>query len=297
MSEFVEQDMDGNFDNYFRDTGNMAEMETAGTRYTDIKEDLYILLVEKTEGEAMSRLRGCQIGNGIQTYMVLYKWFMGASGQAIADRVKRLMSPTPPKTEQDIADAIEKWSDSAKILENMRAEYKLPDFFNVTALETLMSVGQAKLYFESIKGQGYDFEDMLQKCKDYGMRRRLDHMHKNRSDDMDIGAVQDGGNTPEEEWEMGGQERYWEEDWYMDTDAMGKSKGKGATWMGKGATPKGSWMPFMKGKGKAYPKGKGKGDKGKGKGPTCHKCGHPGHLARDCPDPNPFQGYCTACGA
>ena len=201
-------------------------MVAAGTSLTDMKEDLYILLVEKTEGEAMSRLRGCQVGDGIQTYMVLYKWFMGASGQAIADRVKRLMSPAPPKTEHDIADMIEKWSDSARMLENMKDEYKLPDFFKVTALETLMSIGQAKLYFESLKSQGIGFEDMLQKCKDYGMRRRLDHMHKHKSDDMDIGAVQETSHDYPEEWEMGGNEMWWNDDWPPDTDAMGSPRVK-----------------------------------------------------------------------
>ena len=32
-----------------------------------------------------------------------------------------------------------------------------------------------------------------------------------------------------------------------------------------------------------------------GKG-ECYKSGHPGHLARDCQDPRPFQGHCTICG-
>ena len=68
---------------------------------------------------------------------------------------------------------------------------KVPDFFKVTALETIMSVGQARLYFDSIKSQGHDFDSLLQKCRDYAMRRRLDHLHRSQTDDMDIGAVED----------------------------------------------------------------------------------------------------------
>ena len=51
-------------------------------------------------------------------------------------------------------------------------------------------------------------------------------------------------------------------------------------------------------KGKGNIKGNTKGDPkgiGKGKG-VCYKCGHAGHIARDCPDPRPFQGNCTICG-
>ena len=37
---------------------------------------------------------------------------MGASGQAVTDRMKRLRSPAVPKGEADIADAIERWIES-----------------------------------------------------------------------------------------------------------------------------------------------------------------------------------------
>merc|ERR1712015_487361 len=123
--------------------------------------------MDKTEGEASLRVRGCTPGQGVRAYMVIYKWFMGTSGQAVTDRIKRLMSPTTPKTEADIADAIERWVESGRTLECLKQEYRLPDVFKVTALEQLMGVGQAKLHFESIKSQDADFDIMLQKCRDY----------------------------------------------------------------------------------------------------------------------------------
>ena len=84
-------------------------MTAGGTTYERMDEDLYTLLTDKTEGEAALRVRGCNPGQGVKAYMVVYKWFIGASGQAVTDRMKKLMSPATPKAESDIADAIERW--------------------------------------------------------------------------------------------------------------------------------------------------------------------------------------------
>ena len=106
---------------------------------------------DKTEGEAAIRVRGCEHGNGIMAYMTIYKWYTGATGQAMSDRFRKLMSPGVPKSEADIVDAIEKWVDAGRLLENMKAEYKLADPFKMTALVQFMNVGHAKLHFEALR--------------------------------------------------------------------------------------------------------------------------------------------------
>ena len=55
------------------------------------------------------------------------------------------MSPTTPKTEAEIADAIERCVEAARTLESLKPEYKLSEPYKVTALESLMNVGQGKL--------------------------------------------------------------------------------------------------------------------------------------------------------
>ena len=88
MAEYVDQDMTGDFETLFKNTQDCRDMESQGSTYGNISEDLYILLVDKTEGEAMVRLRGCSHGDGVSAYMAIYKWFMGASGQAITERIR-----------------------------------------------------------------------------------------------------------------------------------------------------------------------------------------------------------------
>ena len=148
------------------------------------------------------------------------------------------------------------------------------------------------------------------------MKRRLEHSHKSKSDDMDIGQVDD----PEEasRWDMGGNHMGHDQEdasdeWDMDAMGKGKSKGKGkfGGWyqQGKGTGSGGQGAGFgmskgsakggydTKGRGKTAGKGGNRGDekgKDRGKG-ACYKCGHPGHAPQDCPDPRPFQGYCTLC--
>ena len=195
MMDYVDQEQGGNFEEMFQESEEGKEMIGGGTTYERMDEDLYTLLMDKTEGEAALRVRGCSPGQGVRAYMVVYKWFMGASGQAVTDRMKKLMPPATPKNESDIADAIERWMESGRMLEGLKQEYRLPEPFKVTALEQLMGVGQAKLHFESIKTMDMGFDSLLQKCRDYALRRRLEHNHRKGKDDMEVDAVLGGSDT------------------------------------------------------------------------------------------------------
>ena len=113
----------------------------------------------------------------------------GASGQAVTDRTKKLMSPATPKSEADIAAATERRMESGRMLEGLKQEYLLPEPFTVTALEQLMGVGQAKLHFESIKPWTWDSTRFCRSAGITPLRRRLEHNHRKGHDDMDVDAV------------------------------------------------------------------------------------------------------------
>ena len=114
---------------------------------------------------------------------------MGVSGQAISDRVRRLMSPATGQHEHEIADQLNQWMEAMRTMEGLKDEFKLQDPFKIIALEQIMAVGQPKLFFENVKISGGKFEDIFNKCKDYATRRRIEHGHKRGRDDMEVDAL------------------------------------------------------------------------------------------------------------
>ena len=94
------------------------------------------------------------------------------------------------------------------MLEGMKDEYKLPDAYKITALEQIMGARQAKLYFESLRLRNLGYEDILKQCREYALRRRLEHRHKKGKDDMDLDGINNKGR---ENIDMGGG--YWNQAW------------------------------------------------------------------------------------
>ena len=90
-------------------TQDLDNIEGAGDigKKTDANEDLYYVLVEKTEGEAALRVNSGEPGEGIQAYMRVYLWFAGITGLALTEKTQLIMHPTPAKHDHEIADLLE----------------------------------------------------------------------------------------------------------------------------------------------------------------------------------------------
>ena len=53
-------------------------------------EDLYYVLVEKTEGDAALRVSSGEPGEGLRAYMRVYLWFAGTTGLALTEKTRML---------------------------------------------------------------------------------------------------------------------------------------------------------------------------------------------------------------
>ena len=164
-------------------------------------EELYYLLVEKTEGDAALRVNSGTPGQGLQAYMRVYLWFAGTTGLALTEKTRMLMHPTPPKHEHEIADALEKWFEQERTLRAHGKNYELNVAFKVTALKILMSCRRE--HFENLEREAKArhgdqlseamFEDLANKIKEYAQQRRLEEvLRKTRGDPMDIGQLNQG---------------------------------------------------------------------------------------------------------
>ena len=109
---------------------------------SQLNEDMYSVLMDRTEGDAWLRVKSVSSGNGLAAFVKVYKWFTGTSGQGLSERARTIMAPNPPKHEGDLSESVDKWLDSLKIVQSHRG-YFLNVRLRVTALKMLM-IGRAK---------------------------------------------------------------------------------------------------------------------------------------------------------
>ena len=77
-------------------------------KVSQLNEDMYSVLMDKTEGDAWLRVKTVTSGNGLAAFVKIYKWFTGTSGQGMSERARTIMAPSPSKSEGDMSEAIDK---------------------------------------------------------------------------------------------------------------------------------------------------------------------------------------------
>ena len=69
LTRHVEHEVEEDFEDWIK---NEVEYKDEG-HYKEINEDLYVLLMDKSETEALTRVRSCPAGEGLQAYRKVYK--------------------------------------------------------------------------------------------------------------------------------------------------------------------------------------------------------------------------------
>ena len=130
--------------------------------------------------------------------------------------------------------------------------FVLPPEFRLAALQKLMSGSQqSKGAYEQLMMEGKGHEVILQKCKGYAQRRRMEYSHRRGNDPMDLDVLKHTADV-EEGWMTGQGEGAWEWsfnpwqvdyqeaselDYFNNNSTGGKSKGKGKSFKGYGKGP------------------------------------------------------------
>ena len=94
--------------------------------------------MDKTEDDALRRVKISEPGSGVEAYQRLYKWYSGVSGMGLMERARAVQNPTPPKREEDTALAIEKRLEQVQGLEKHGPQYRVGIVFRVTVLRSLL---------------------------------------------------------------------------------------------------------------------------------------------------------------
>ena len=111
-----------------------------------LNEDMYSVLMDKTNADAWLRVRAVDMGEGVVAYVKVYKWFVGIRGMGRSEKAWHITAPSTPRSEVDIADAVEKWLEGSRLFSGNRG-YQISYKLKVTALRIFV-VGGARDHYE-----------------------------------------------------------------------------------------------------------------------------------------------------
>ena len=299
--------------------------------YDTVKKALWSVLEVKTTGEAgdiiefLGNDTGAARKNGFEAYRRVHQWYTELTGEALSVRRDRFFNPQPPKNEEDVAKAIQKWEFDRRELQALDPSIAdAPTWmfanalkkFLVGALATEIFTQQTRWVGEG-KTEKEQFVEMKRHMCNWAAQKSLlarsakdgnldEVTHGDAWYEHDNGYsyglnewynesyyTDDNWNavceyTSEGNDEVSYDTGYPADDWELCNFQLQKGKGKGGKGKGKGKGGKG--FPLGKGYGKGG-KTSEKGGKGPGKGYDKGKGGKgKGGKGKG------FQGLCYTCG-
>ena len=149
----------------------------------EFSEELYSVILDKTEGETHRRVTGCyrrlkeqangnKASAGLKTYLYICWWFMKTTGLNTSHRLSALMTPTAARTDEDVADKVEAWEREEAELIKLNADAHMGEVFRMTALKN-MCTQKIKEHLE-LKSGGLGTNDQVRKeIMSYAVQRRV----------------------------------------------------------------------------------------------------------------------------
>ena len=74
-------------------------------------------------------------GEGVWAYVKFHQWFTKTTLQGQTNSRLRIMQPAPPKHDNEVAGAVERWEERFKMLLGGDGEDELPEKYGISALK------------------------------------------------------------------------------------------------------------------------------------------------------------------
>ena len=171
-----------------------ATVQALTQKYEDLlltlDRDLWVALVDKSEGEAYDRVKGAGQGEGLWAYLRLYKWFSKTSSLGLIQRRRALLQPGRCKHDLDVSAEIENWEESLRALEVEEGNTeKMGDKSKIATVREILTP-KLREYVDLREGELGTYSRFREAVMRYAATKRVEHNTQKRGgDDMDTTPV------------------------------------------------------------------------------------------------------------
>ena len=97
--------------NLYKKNDNAKHKGITEEQLEAMNRDLWAVLVEKCENEAMGKVSSALQGEGLKAFVRIHEWFSKTTELGRTNRIIDIMRPDAVKHDHEIATAVEKWKE------------------------------------------------------------------------------------------------------------------------------------------------------------------------------------------